>query len=329
RPPKRARPDDYDDAPVVRSDKLWLDDGNLVIQAERTQFRVHRSVLSRHSVFFRDLKDIPQPSHSDEATARGCPVIELQDEAEAVEFMLDCIYDTGRALRKPSYKELLLALRMGHKYLVPVLFDNAAKRMHKAFPTELTAWNADDVYNHFDLHDDADGNYFELLSVARAVGLETVMPALCLHYLNDASVTYIAVCRDRQPIDANDVVMLLLGRHQLVFKQTRYTLRWALNEEYGVCETPKKCDRARSRVRDEAFVRLEANEAEVVLDQIHLFAPWTYDDIGLCRLCSKTAQNLHTAGRKELWEVLPSIFGLGSWVNLHDFRIQQDDRDDE
>ena len=93
RPGKRARTVDANPALIKRSEKIWFDDGNLVVQAEQTQFRVHKGVLAKHSIFFRDLKDVPQPDTTD-ASVDGCPVVVLQDEAEAVEYMLVVIYDT-------------------------------------------------------------------------------------------------------------------------------------------------------------------------------------------------------------------------------------------
>ena len=40
---------------VVRSSKLWFQDGNIVLQTEHAQFRLRRSVLSMHCPIFRDM----------------------------------------------------------------------------------------------------------------------------------------------------------------------------------------------------------------------------------------------------------------------------------
>ena len=91
RPAKRARTEDEPE-PVVRCEELWYDDGNLVLQAERTQFRVHRSILCKQSIVFKDMKEASCTS-TGSTTVEGCPVVELQDSAEAVKYMLRCIYD--------------------------------------------------------------------------------------------------------------------------------------------------------------------------------------------------------------------------------------------
>jgi hypothetical protein len=52
----------YDKA--VRCDKVWYDDGNLVLQAGDKLFKVHRSVLSQRSEVFSDMLSVPQPGKS-------------------------------------------------------------------------------------------------------------------------------------------------------------------------------------------------------------------------------------------------------------------------
>lgn len=40
----------------------WYDDGNIVLQAELKQFRIHRSILSANSVIFKDMFSLAQPT---------------------------------------------------------------------------------------------------------------------------------------------------------------------------------------------------------------------------------------------------------------------------
>ena len=67
---------------------------------------------------------------------------------------------------------------MGHKYLIPALFDYGASHMRRLYPSCLASYEED---IHISATDDV--NPFELLSVACTVGLETTIPALCLSYL--------------------------------------------------------------------------------------------------------------------------------------------------
>ena len=47
---------------INRDSEVWFGDGNIVVVAQNTAFRFHKSVVSLHSSVFRDLFSIPQPS---------------------------------------------------------------------------------------------------------------------------------------------------------------------------------------------------------------------------------------------------------------------------
>jgi hypothetical protein len=99
-PLKRQRRDDVQEdtetQPLQRS-RFWFDDGNVILQAENTQFRVHRSLLSLHSNVFKDMFSMPQPM--DTATTlnvEGCPIITLSDKASDLEHVLSIFYENVR-----------------------------------------------------------------------------------------------------------------------------------------------------------------------------------------------------------------------------------------
>ena len=77
---------------VKSRSSYWFDDGNIILQAEDTLFRVHRSVLSRHSKVFQDMFSIPQPTGQHE----DCPVIQVSDEAVDMSIILSILYDNNK-----------------------------------------------------------------------------------------------------------------------------------------------------------------------------------------------------------------------------------------
>lgn len=93
-------------APRQHAD-FWFIDGSVVLLAQDMMFRVHKTFLSRHSVIFRDMFALPQPSSpltsnaSDPAVsvelavdeAEGCAVVRLHDSAEDVASLLYALYD--------------------------------------------------------------------------------------------------------------------------------------------------------------------------------------------------------------------------------------------
>jgi BTB/POZ domain len=69
----------------------WLDDGNIILQAESTQFRVVRSILSASSSVFGDMFGIPQPEN--ENLVDGCPVVHVSDTADDLHHVLKAVFD--------------------------------------------------------------------------------------------------------------------------------------------------------------------------------------------------------------------------------------------
>ena len=73
---------------------LWFDDGNIILRAEIVLFRVHRSMLSRHSKVFEDLFSVAHSSEDEQLD--GVPVITVQDCPLDLGDFLDVIYSGAR-----------------------------------------------------------------------------------------------------------------------------------------------------------------------------------------------------------------------------------------
>lgn len=74
----------------------WFDDGNVVLIAEDTLFRVHRGVLSHNSVVFKDMFLIPQPEEFEQM--EGCPVVHLCDSQRDLGVLLGALYEGHRSV---------------------------------------------------------------------------------------------------------------------------------------------------------------------------------------------------------------------------------------
>ena len=75
---------------------LWFDDGNVILIAEGTSFKVHKSVLSSKSYVFKDMFSIPQPtipSETDMMHHDGVPVVYMTDTWRDLTCILGVIYD--------------------------------------------------------------------------------------------------------------------------------------------------------------------------------------------------------------------------------------------
>ena len=64
---------------LSRNADFWFSDGSIVVIVEDTAFRIHKSVLSKHSEVFANLFTIPQPDDLNEVV-EGCPTVRLVND---------------------------------------------------------------------------------------------------------------------------------------------------------------------------------------------------------------------------------------------------------
>lgn len=69
-----------------RHPELWFDDGNIVLVACETAFRIYRGLLARQSTVFADMFAVSSSSH--EETFDDCPVVHLSDSLHDLEHLL-------------------------------------------------------------------------------------------------------------------------------------------------------------------------------------------------------------------------------------------------
>ena len=80
---------------------LWFDDGNIVIIAQHTPFKVHRGFLIQRSEVFRDmfaLPAIPENSNVQVDMMDGVPTVHVSDHCEDVSDLLSALYYSRRSV---------------------------------------------------------------------------------------------------------------------------------------------------------------------------------------------------------------------------------------
>jgi hypothetical protein len=75
---------------------LYFPDGNIILEAGMTHFRVFRSVMAARSPVFKDVLSLPQPKQdSGEGKVDGCDIVRLSgDDPEDVACFLRAIFDS-------------------------------------------------------------------------------------------------------------------------------------------------------------------------------------------------------------------------------------------
>ena len=80
---------------------LWFDDGNIVIIAQYTPFKVHRVFLIQRSEVFRDmfaLPAIPENSNVQVDMMDGVPTVYISDHWKDVSDLLSALYYSRRSV---------------------------------------------------------------------------------------------------------------------------------------------------------------------------------------------------------------------------------------
>ncbi|EJF61195.1 hypothetical protein DICSQDRAFT_106259 [Dichomitus squalens LYAD-421 SS1] len=93
--PKRSAgntPADMPAAGKCRHSDYCFDDGNVVLECQGTLYKVHRSLLERHSPVFREMFMLPQPEGSIEGLSEENPITLEGIEADDFTRLLSLLY---------------------------------------------------------------------------------------------------------------------------------------------------------------------------------------------------------------------------------------------
>lgn len=77
-------------SPVV---DLWFEDGNLILKAEKSLFRIYGGLLAARSSVFKDMLAFPPPAEGNEMF-EGCPIVTVYDSAKDMNFFLKAVFDS-------------------------------------------------------------------------------------------------------------------------------------------------------------------------------------------------------------------------------------------
>ncbi|KAF8216748.1 hypothetical protein K438DRAFT_1953652 [Mycena galopus ATCC 62051] len=310
-PAKRKR---TEDAPSITRSETWRSDGNVVLQAGTTQFRVHWSVLALHSSVFRDMQGLPQPT--DQPTIDGCPIVELSDNPDDVEYLLKALYIP--IFYRPKTVRFTLpsvgaVIRLGRKYDFKNLLDSAVACLESEYrATTLEEYDA--LPENYETIQSYAGVTFDAIALASSNNILSVLP--CVYYFAVQCFSLAQLFHGIRKRDGTlasllsiDLGRCVLARERLLISQFQpgNTLGWARKWDFNDCTTLERCRIARDHVLSE------------YLDSALIGALVKPSDLGLSKFCATCIRHIHeciTSGRKKLWEGLPQIFDLPPWSEL-------------
>lgn len=307
-------------AGITRSD-IWFEDGNVIIQAEKTHFKVYRGGLAANSSIFKDMFSMPQPPSAGELDVEGCPVVHVSDTAEDIAIVLQALFLRGHvAAGEPlSIPAVVAFLRLGKKYDIELLHAEALKRLHCEYPSTLGEMDLDYPSPMIAQKPDTPTDLI-IANLAREQSLLSVLPLAlyrcCCSY--SAIQLMVGISGDdavTTVLSAGDLLACCVALSSLGSTQYATTLAW-LNPyaiKFPTCTSPAHCDNIRKFALHNVF-----------FPSISIVGLATWSDFrddwlwagSMCSSCDTIAEKLHDDGRVKFWEALPSIFGLPEWCEL-------------
>ncbi|KAF8883644.1 hypothetical protein CPB84DRAFT_1869389 [Gymnopilus junonius] len=300
---------------ITRSE-IWLDDGSIVLEVDKVQFRVHRSVLSNHSSVFKGMFTLPsQPP--DETMVEGCCVVRLDDQSRDWEALLRYIYYGPQYFRSRydyPIEVLIASLRLGRKYEFEEFFSRAMGYLKYLFPYTY-AFGEPGIDVGW-----VKNNIFDLVNIAEELGEMELLPVFyywCLHHHHTLSIfggwnrSDNTICH----LSAESQYTLAIGKEKLVtaiFDKTWAWLASLRDVSPDECLSRNQCSEVRARHLEEALLIFRQSSL--------LLIPLLHKDKlsqGFCTYCRQYLGGT-TLKREEVWKELPSYFGLPEWV--YDYR---------
>jgi len=323
---KKLPEDEIEAAPFTRGEP-YFDDGNIILTVERTHFRVYRGVLAALSPVFADMFAMAQPS-TDETLVDGCPVIELDDSVEDWEILLEAYFQRRYLITAVSVAGTLIInvlwhsfdfvetvplpmsvvtayLRLGTKYDMEKFRGQAVKRLTYEFPSTLQTLDKINHYTRIQECESFANNFFSVVDLANRYNVPQILP--WLFYATCSHLSVKAMSRPTPPfLSRQDLQTCLTGREQLLGLQAKHTFAWLIKEQCPSCT--ELCNITRKNLRDTHFGPIPTCRA------LESWGPKWHT--GLCRPCTVSARASHEAGRKKIWDKLPSVFCLPDWPDL-------------
>ncbi|KAJ7119085.1 hypothetical protein C8R44DRAFT_625218 [Mycena epipterygia] len=326
--------DDERASEIHQVQELWFEDGNLVIQAGNSQFRVYRGILAARSPVFGDMLAFPQPPDSE--LIDGCPLVHLPDAATEVALFLKALFDPEFFMPCPApttFDIVIACLRLGHKYDVDYLRRHALIHLSSGYRTTLSERDSCDYVGDplpkrsaSDIMSwpgpDSDVAHMCTIQLAREIDALWVLPlafyALSAAFSTIGSGIFQGVTYNGLPVSLSiqDQQTFLIGHTSQMTSTNADILRflfWPLSADIVGCTSSTQCSAERLGVF-ESIRELIRDNPSVPLD-IWLSTNWKKLR-NVCPACLAVLKRTHKDARRAFWDRLPTMYGLPPWDEL-------------
>ncbi|KAI1795320.1 hypothetical protein LXA43DRAFT_1090970 [Ganoderma leucocontextum] len=291
--------------------EFWFDDGNIVLIAQHTGFRIFRGLLAAQSTVFADM--FASASSQADETLDGCPVVHLSESHLDLAHLLRILlptsplcYPTTNSEVIRSFNEVAAVVRLAHKYHIQSVQDQAIRALQEyPFSSDLNV--------HFGTPKQRismqGAQYIGAVNLARLTDTPLMLPAAlyrcCLLGGNlldgwtheDGTVEYLCTADIKRCFDAR----IALGQEQFLLLSRLFA-----------AVAPGKCV-----AQGHCAVQVTSIARHVVSQEDTVKKPALYDwstpiqiTGGLCEGCKQVLLERNRVERQRIWDTLPRVFGI-------------------
>ncbi|KAJ7059610.1 hypothetical protein C8F01DRAFT_1295575 [Mycena amicta] len=265
---------------------------------------------------FADMLALPTPPEAE--TYEGCAFVRLADSAEDVCHFLKALvyYDYFEPSPAPTTFAIVAGiLRLSHKYQVAPLRQRAILHLSDAFSpgSDLDAYpTRANTRSSALLRDIKSVELPSIIVISRQCSLEWILPRV-FYDLCKSEPEAVEILTS--PLSTRDMGIFFDGRRQLEVRENTKMLEFLWTPSIDGCTTSFACRMKRARLR----LRLKAECWQTIITRRYIMPLeiWDEDDWHMegmpCETCITEMKQLHEQARIDLWNRLPSIFGLPAW----------------
>lgn len=324
----------HDEAAPVED--LWFADGNLILKAEKSLFRIYSGLLGARSSVFKDMLAFPPPQGGN-AMMDGCHIVTVYDSAKDMAYFLKAVFDSrcvashvhrdhlvtthGQSYFEPppAPTELPIVeavLRLSLKYDVQYLRRRALHHLSSTFPMTLEGWRQRDALRTIP---PVDNTPFAAFRIAREFDLTWLLPAIlyCVSsHPFEKTLDSAPWGEEELAFGWEDKRMAIVGRQKLLSMQHRNAVNMAklAGTTLEGC-TGSSCSSTRQRCADILSGWDMAGFLDYFADHSDIY------DTDFCSACNAAFKELCVADSELMWNKLPELFGLPSWDTLERMRV--------
>ncbi|KLO07727.1 hypothetical protein SCHPADRAFT_894416 [Schizopora paradoxa] len=307
-PPKRARTGDTSSETIAmevedlsklkQHEKLWFEDGNIVLATDVHLYCVHRGILALNSTVFKDMLELPNVGNTSKSAEDGIttgdswegkPLVRMVGDRDGdVYHILMAIYDVSfYCAHEPATLPVILSLiRMSTKYNFTFIQDKVTSHLKLVYPTDLESLEGRSYGRLFvDYNEEHD---FQLLVVAEQCNMKAILPML---YLDCAASPMDDILKGSEAADPHNFRKFCVVTNG--FQSTR------------ISTGPM-----------ELFANYMKTPTEFLVHELLFGVEPDCDKTlraSICKDCKKASSEAFEKLRLEVWNAIPSLFELGTW----------------